>query len=88
MKKNNLKPDSTSDRKLIRNADAIILCNGVLPSKRIALKILSSTIFLICADGGANSARVLGVIPDVIIGDLDSITTSTKAYYMRTNRSR
>ncbi|MEA4900137.1 thiamine diphosphokinase [Desulfitobacterium sp.] len=30
--------------------------------------------YLICADGGGNSALLTGRIPDVLIGDLDSIT--------------
>ena len=29
---------------------------------------------LICADGGANSAIKLGLVPDAIVGDLDSIS--------------
>ena len=34
-----------------------------------------STLF--CADGGANSAMKMGLIPDYIIGDLDSIHEET-----------
>jgi len=36
---------------------------------------------LICADGGANSARKLNLIPDFIIGDLDSVSKSTLNYF-------
>ena len=32
---------------------------------------------LICADGGANSAKRLKIVPDFIIGDIDSINEST-----------
>ncbi len=45
----------------------------------ISLKKVFTTI--ICADGGANSARKIGIIPDYIIGDLDSIQNSTLKYY-------
>ena len=38
-----------------------------------------STLF--CADGGANSAMKMGLIPDYIIGDLDSIHEVTLKYY-------
>jgi thiamine pyrophosphokinase len=31
----------------------------------------------VCADGGANAAAKLGVVPDLIIGDLDSILPAT-----------
>jgi thiamine pyrophosphokinase len=54
----------------------IILANGKPPKKSII------TFFqrrgyekLICADGGANSALKMNIIPDVIIGDLDSISS-------------
>ena len=38
-----------------------------------------STLF--CADGGANSAMKMGLIPDYIIGDLDSIHEETLKYF-------
>ncbi|MDD2619481.1 MAG: thiamine diphosphokinase [Syntrophomonadaceae bacterium] len=34
-----------------------------------------------CADGGANYARQMGINPDYIIGDLDSILPEVKEYY-------
>ncbi len=39
------------------------------------LKIGYST--LICADGGANSARKYSIIPDIVVGDFDSIEEET-----------
>jgi thiamine pyrophosphokinase len=54
---------------------AIILANGDAPSKT-QINYLRGKDYdkIICADGGANSAKRLGIIPDVIIGDLDSIS--------------
>ncbi|MBK7868973.1 MAG: hypothetical protein IPJ75_19330 [Ignavibacteriales bacterium] len=51
----------------------IILANGKPPKVEL-LEYFKATGFgtLICADGGANSARMLGVVPDFIVGDLDS----------------
>jgi thiamine pyrophosphokinase len=53
----------------------IILANGKPPKKSVI------TFFqrrgyskIICADGSANSALKMNIIPDVIIGDLDSIS--------------
>ena len=54
----------------------IILANGKPPKKSI-ISFYKSRGFdtLICADGGANSAFKMSLVPDVIIGDLDSIST-------------
>ncbi len=59
----------------------MVVCNGeVLPKKRVKL-LLEGNPFIVCADGGANKARKLGIIPDVIIGDLDSIAPATRTFY-------
>ncbi|MFA3781853.1 thiamine diphosphokinase [Melioribacteraceae bacterium 4301-Me] len=60
----------------------IIIANGQKPSKTV-LNFLTkknyNTIF--CADGGANHAYSLKIIPDFIIGDLDSINKKVLEYY-------
>jgi len=60
----------------------IILANGLLPNKN-TVKYLHSKGYetLICADGGANSAKKLNLIPEYIIGDLDSIRPDVYEYY-------
>ncbi|HSP87552.1 MAG TPA: thiamine diphosphokinase [Ignavibacteriaceae bacterium] len=60
----------------------IILANGKSPKKSV-IKFLQKHNYttLICADGGANKALNLNLIPDFIIGDLDSIEDSTLKYY-------
>lgn len=52
---------------------AVLFCNGAIPPERIVRKFITGDPFLICADGGANALLPLGLVPDVIIGDLDSI---------------
>jgi thiamine pyrophosphokinase len=54
----------------------IILANGKPPKKKI-ISFFQRKNFktLICADGGANSALKMKLIPDYIIGDLDSISS-------------
>ncbi len=60
----------------------IILANGRPPEKRhIEYFVSHGYPFLICADGGADTARNLGLKPDVIAGDLDSVTPETLEYY-------
>lgn len=63
------------------NRKALVICNGDVLSKRAMAPLLKGRPFIVCADGGANKARRLGVHPDVIIGDLDSITSETSAFF-------
>lgn len=56
----------------------IILANGNPPKKKV-ISFFRKNGFntLICADGGANSSMEMELVPDVIIGDLDSISAET-----------
>jgi thiamine pyrophosphokinase len=56
----------------------LLLCNGELPSRALARRCRGMADHFVAADGGANSARMLGLTPDLIIGDLDSITPATR----------
>lgn len=56
---------------------AIILANGNTPTKGLLARHLADADLFVCADGGANAAVKLGVTPDLIIGDLDSILPAT-----------
>jgi thiamine pyrophosphokinase len=60
----------------------IVLANGKRPSKSVVsflTKNKYSTLF--CADGGANAALQMGLTPNFIIGDLDSIHPNTLKYF-------
>ena len=52
---------------------AIIFINGDLPNLDAALQMLHPDDFIIAADGGTRHALNLGLVPSVIIGDLDSL---------------
>lgn len=60
----------------------ILLANGDAPKKSV-INFLMKNGFddLIAVDGGANSARKLSLVPDFIIGDLDSIDLEVKKFY-------
>jgi len=62
--------------------NAVILANGFPPSRETLTRALARSSLFVCADGGANAARDLGVTPHAIIGDLDSATTETLAHFM------
>jgi thiamine pyrophosphokinase len=42
---------------------------------------LKNASLFLCADGGANTARALGVRPAAIVGDFDSVTKETVAHF-------
>ena len=62
----------------------IILANGKPPKKNV-ITFLQGKGFttLICADGGANYARKLNLVPDYIIGDLDSISMDNLTFFQK-----
>lgn len=52
---------------------AIIIANGYVENSEASRAQTWSHDLVICADGGAQHALALGLIPDVVIGDLDSL---------------
>ena len=60
----------------------IIIANGKSPTKSVVNYFINKGFTtIICADGGANSAKKIGITPDYIIGDLDSVSTRTLKYF-------
>mgnify|MGYP006278047031 FL=1 len=65
---------------------ALLILNGELNLDRKDLEQLikkEQIDKIIAVDGGANIARKLNLQPDLIIGDLDSITDSNKEYFSK-----
>ena len=58
---------------------ALIVGNGQRPSAALFAELMLGRPLLLCADGGANAVAELGAIPDVVVGDLDSIADELKA---------
>ena len=50
----------------------VIICNGTLNDENFHKSLLGQADLVICADGGANNAGKLDVVPDYVIGDMDS----------------
>jgi thiamine pyrophosphokinase len=60
---------------------AVILANGMPPHADTVARVRAGAACLVCADGGANSARSAGIVPDAIIGDLDSVDPATLRHF-------
>ena len=58
-------------------ASALVLCSGEPPSQQLAHEYIRLKPFVVCADGGANVAARLGIRPNLIIGDCDSVMPKT-----------
>lgn len=62
--------------------EAIIFLNGKIPFK-ILDKYYKNDIYLICADGAANELKEHKIIPNIILGDLDSAKKDTLKFYKK-----
>lgn len=62
--------------------NSILIANGDIPSLDVIDYLMKSGCDnVVCADGGGNSARELGLIPDCIVGDLDSLTKDNYEFF-------
>lgn len=60
---------------------ALIIANGNLDHSSDLAPLLKEAELLIAADGGANHLARLGITPDILLGDLDSINPAILARY-------
>ena len=50
-----------------------IVCNGQFPRKEYPLYLLRSADAVVCCDGALQALEKRGIVPDVVIGDMDSV---------------
>ncbi len=66
----------------MKNKKALIIANGKPPKKSDVIYLIKRGYdFIIAADGGANSLKKIGIAPNVIIGDFDSVTEETLDFF-------
>lgn len=56
---------------------ALLICNGEKPKKWLK-KWAQKVDFVLAADGGADGALTAGIMPDAVIGDLDSASSRAR----------
>jgi thiamine pyrophosphokinase len=54
---------------------AVIVANGQLKDDAQTAALIGVHDLVIAADGGGNHCRAMGIVPDVVIGDMDSIAS-------------
>ena len=59
----------------------VILADGTYPSHEVPLKHIREADMIVCCDGAAEKLDRHGLVPDAIVGDLDSISDSLKEKY-------
>jgi thiamine pyrophosphokinase len=67
--------------KNLQGSGIVVLANGRFPAAGHCLEILENASRIICCDEAADHLLEYGRVPDVIIGDLDSVSEATKEAY-------
>lgn len=62
----------------------LLLLNGELRDAAAVKRLARRAQAVVCADGGARHARALGLVPDVVVGDMDSLPRPVPRAWRRT----
>ncbi len=52
---------------------ALVVANGSLPAPGLVRHEIAQVSFVLAADGGANELARIGLVPDAVLGDMDSL---------------
>lgn len=58
----------------------LIIANGEMPSAELARSLASEAELVVAADGGADRALAIGISPDLVVGDLDSLSAAAREH--------
>lgn len=64
-----------------REYDALVIGNGEFPHNPHVLQLMKEIPYVVCCDGGANEYIHHGGLPNIIIGDGDSLSEKNKHLY-------
>ncbi len=65
-----------------------IIASGPLKNKEYHKDLLKDFDIYICADGGSNTIKEIGITPDYIVGDLDSIKDSVYQFFKKNDKTK
>ncbi len=68
-------------RSVCASFDAVVLADGDYPTAGIPRNILASAPYVACCDGAANAYISQGHVPDLIVGDGDSLSAENRRRY-------
>lgn len=61
--------------------EVVIISGGKAPTAKLLEKYINKDSYVICADSGANSMYKYGYVPNLILGDFDSIDDGVLSYF-------
>lgn len=64
---------------------ALIIANGKIRDYDLLNNLVQENDFILCADGGINHLMQINAIPDLIVGDLDSVSQTGIEYIKKNN---
>lgn len=60
----------------------VIVSGGRAPSENILKRYTDEKSYIICADSGANCLYKYGIVPNIVLGDFDSINKEVLSYFI------
>ena len=61
--------------------EAVVIANGTFPTRAEVIEIVRTAPMVVCCDGAADDFIGHGGVPDVIIGDMDSLSEANRLRY-------